>query len=525
MQRERGGQAVVRSIRRARRRHHLRQGDWVDSLYKTYMTVVAAGAGLFYGSLAVGGDRVAHDTLRAVEQRGPTILGALVAVVVAMGLRSGARGGPLAPEGPDVTYLLLAPISRTGVLRSLAWQQLRGVLLLPVVGGAIAGSIAAGKFGGSRWEWIVTGAAMGVLTAGAGWGAALTSSALRLGRTQANAVACGLLAWSALDVLTEHGTSPAAQLARVAFLPFGWSWLAVIGAASALALPAYGLVMAGSVSLEPLRRRAQLVGQLRFAATLQDMRSVVVLHRELAQELPRSRPWLRTPPRDRGDPCRQRDWHGLARWPVERILRVFALAAVVGLAYVGVWQGTDALVVLAGVALFLIGCDAVEGLAQESDHRERSGLFPVEWGSLVVRHLAAPAAVLVALGVVATATLAIVTDSATALGVGVIVLVPIALATTVGAAFSVVLGAPPPTMFLDVPLPYPFTDFLAIWLIVRQSLPPLLVTLAVVPVALAHDAPMRHGSTSGTAFSALFLPLILVGATVSWLRTRRLGRL
>ena len=53
-------------------------------------------------------------------------------------------------------------------------------------------------------------------------------------------------------------------------------------------------LVAGS-SLEAAERRTELVGQLRFAVTLQDLRTVLVLRRQLAQERPRSRPWIRRP--------------------------------------------------------------------------------------------------------------------------------------------------------------------------------------------------------------------------------------
>jgi hypothetical protein len=257
------------------------------------------------------------------------------------------------------------------------------------------------------------------------------------------------------------------------------------------------------------------VGELRFAATLQDMRSVIVLHRELAQELPRSRPWW---PRGatRGSPSWQRDWRGLARWPAGRALRVTVLAVVVGLACVGLWHGTDALVILAGVAAFLMGIDAVEGLAQETDHPTRPAQYPVQWGDLVLSHLVAPAALLVGFGVVATLVFGVVTGSGDAFVVGVIVLVPVALAATVGAGVSVVLGAPPPTLFLDLGFP----EFTTLWLILRQVLAPLVAIAAFVPVAMAHDALANGKSPAGAALTTAVLPVALVVAGSVWLRSR-----
>src|SRR5439155_1637187 len=124
----------------------------------------------------------------------------------------------------------------------------------------------------------------------------------RLRVRDANVIGGVLLAWALIDLVAADATSPTAQLARVALLPLTSSALAVLGVALPVALVWIGLARIGHTSLEPLRRRARLVGEMRYAATLQDMRSVIVLHRELAQELPRSRPWWR---RDStlGGPC------------------------------------------------------------------------------------------------------------------------------------------------------------------------------------------------------------------------------
>ncbi len=172
---------TLRELRRSRRRHYLREGDWVDSLYKAYIVGILAALGLFYGSVALGADFDAA-ALHDVEQHGAAVLGLAVAVLVLLGLRSGAHGGPLAPESADVSFLLLAPIPRTEVLRPLAVRQLRGVVLVPAVGGAVAGSIASSPLGGERVEWLLAGAAFGVLASLAVWGSALVASGVRLRR-------------------------------------------------------------------------------------------------------------------------------------------------------------------------------------------------------------------------------------------------------------------------------------------------------------------------------------------------------
>jgi hypothetical protein len=511
---ERGVRSAARELRAARRSHYLREGDWVDSLYKAYVTAILAGLALFYLTLAFGNHRVDASTLRTISERGPAALGLLVAVLVALGLRSGAHGGPLAPEPADVTYLLLAPIPRGTVLRSAALRQSRGVVLVPAIAGAVAGSVTAGRLGGSRVEWILAGAAFGVLAAIATWGAALVASGSRMSAVRANVIAAVLVAWSVVDVATKTATSPTAQVGRVALLPLDWSWAAVLGVMLVVALAASGLAIVGNVSLEPLRRRARLVSELRFAATLQDMRSVIVLHRELAQELPRARPWWNAA-RVPGSACWQRDWCGLARWPVARVVRVSVLAALAGLAAVGVWNGTDAFVALAGVVMYLIAIDAVEGLAQEADHADRSSLLPMRWGDLVLAHIAAPVCVLTALLLVAVAVFGGVSGSA-ALVVAVIVVVPVALVGAVAAAVSVVMGAPPPTLFLDIGFP----EFGTVWLIVRAVLAPVLVMAAFIPIAVAHDAWIEGKSVAVAAVTAVVLPLSLAAVASIWLRSR-----
>ena len=508
--------ATAREMRRARRRHYVDESDWVDTLYKTYITVLLAGVALMYLTLAFGGERTTAATLTDVADHGAAVLGLGVAVLVALGLRSGARGGPLAPEPADVMYLLLAPVPRAGVLRAAAYRQLRGVVLVPAIAGGVGGSVAATRLGGERVEWIAAGAAFAVLAALAVWGAALVTSGTRTKSRVANAIAALLVLWSVLDVATGTATSPTAQLGRIALLPLTTSPLAVIGALWPLALLAAALAVAGGVSLEALRRRAYLLGELRFAATLQDMRSVIVLHRELAQDLPRSRPWWSVGTRF-GGACWQRDWRGIARWPLSRYARVVVLAAAAGLALDGVWRGTDAFVVLAGVFVFLVGVDAVEGLAQESDHPVRPQQYPVAWGELVQSHLFAPGALLLGLGVIGLAAWWLVSGSATALAVGAIVLVPVAVAGTLGAALSVVLGAPSPTLFLE----FGFPEFTTLFLIIRQTVAPLVVVAAFVPAAMAAHAATTGKSATGTAFLALLIPLFVLVAASSYLRSRK----
>jgi hypothetical protein len=121
-------------------------------------------------------------------------------------------------------------------------------------------------------------------------------------------------------------------------------------------------------------------------------------------------------------------------------------------------------------------------------------------------------------GIFAVAVFAAITDSTTALLAGAIVVVPIALTTAVGAATSIVAGAPSPTLYLD----FPFPEFGTLWLIVRQCVPPAIVVTALIPVAIAHDASGRGESSIAFLLVALLIPALVVAITCTWLGTRRL---
>jgi hypothetical protein len=189
---------------------------------------------------------------------------------------------------------------------------------------------------------------------------------------------------------------------------------------------------------------------------------------------------------------------------------------VVVLAGVGLWHGVDALVLLAGVALFLLGVDAVEGLAQETDHPERPEQYPVVWGDLVLAHLFAPAAVLFGFAVAIALTVGAITGSLDALAVAGITVVPATLAGVTGAALSVVMGAPPPTLYLDLGFP----ELTNLWLLLRQVLGPLLVMAAFVPFAAGANAWADGRSAAGTTLGFAFIPLFLAVVASVWMRSR-----
>ncbi len=522
------GRAALRDLHRARRQRYLLDVDWVDSLYKAYITAIVAAFAVFFGSRVFGTDRVSPAELADVRRYGPAALGLVVALAVAAGLRSGSRGGPLALEPPDVTNVLLAPVPRSTVLRRAATSQARGVLLVGAVLGAIGGNLAAFRLPGDRAAWIAAGVAFGALATVAAWAAALVTSGNRIGPRVATALGVVLIAWSALDLVTDTRTSFGTALARIALLPIASDAAAVVSAVAAtvavLVVVTVGLATIGGASVEAAERRARLVGELRFAATLQDVRTVIVLHRQLALQLPRSRPWFRVGSRRDGTPagalraCWRRDWQGIARWPGNRLLRQTVLGLVAGAALAAVWDGTPALVVVAGIALFLAGMDATEGLAQETDHPLLPAAYPISWGPLLVRHLLAPT-VLVLLGAVAGfVVVAVASGTTLALEVTALILVPAAAAATVGAAAAVVLGTPSATL-LAFGSQMGFPEISTILVLLRQTFPPAIAILAVAPVAIAQGA-TKDALAAGAA--AVALPLVAVVGVVIWIHSRKL---
>ena len=438
---------VLREIQRARRSRYLSDHDWVDSLYKSYITAIAMGLVIFYSSPIFAGPTVRGADLADVRELGPAVLGVILAILALLGMRSGTRGGPLAIEEPDIVHVLLAPTNRGTVLRSVALRQARNVLFLGAVTGAILGNLAALRLPGATIEWMAAGAALGTLASLLAWGSALLTSGRRLGEhgrggRSLAAFGLGLVAWSGLDVARHSSTSPTSLIARLALLPVRSSSSTALaaGVAIPILISALGLAVISGSSLESARHRARLIGQLRFAATTQDVRTVMVLHRQLAQEHPRSVPRWRISSTAAGRACWRRDWEGIARWPLARYARILGIGIATGFIIVGIRNGALALVLLAAGLVYLVGLDLAEGLAQETDHPERPASYPVRWGDLILRHLLVPACGLVLVVLTASLVELAATGSIAALGITALVAIPAALDAITTTMLAIVLA-------------------------------------------------------------------------------------
>ena len=507
--------SVIGDLRRARRRQRVAKIHWIDALYQVYLVGIAVVAVVAVLSTVIGDEALDAAGIERVRTDGPAWLGVAAALAFFVGLRSGSRGGPLAVEAPDVRHVLMAPVDRGAALRGPALRQLRFAAFAAAGTGAAAGQFAGRRFPENGLEWILSDAAFALTVVGLGFGAALLASSRRLPSWLATLVGGGLLVWSVADVASSSvPMAPASAVGVIAVWPIEFHPLGIVPIVVAAALVAVGLAGIAHVSLEKAERRTALVGQLRFAVTLQDLRTVMVLRRQLAADLPRSRPWvraLRAPGRARF-PTWQRGWRGVLRWPVPRLVRLLALAAIAGMSLRGVWNGTTPLLVPAGLALWVAALDAIEPLAQETDHPGLRDGYPLAEGELMVRHLPVPAVVMVVVTGIAAAV-AGVGDRAVDASVLAIGAVPLAAASVLGAAVSVLMGVPKEVDELLIASP----EIAGAKTVLRTVFPPLVACLGVLPVLMARNPPEGSTATDMAGTGALIVGVVVLLCT-GWVR-------
>jgi len=497
------------------------QIHWVDAFYQVYITAIAAIVAIVVVSGLVGDGKVRGAALGHVTNRGPAVVGIAAAVALAIGLRSGGRGGPLALEAADVRHVLLSPVDRAAALRGPAFHQLRFLAFAGAGTGAAAGQLALRRLPGNGAAWVVCGTAFGLVITVLGYGAALTVSGRRLSTWPGTVFGGTLVAWSVADA-TGHGpTSPATFAGRIALWPLHFDALALVAVAVAAALLVTGYLGMAGVSLEAAERRTSLVGQLKFAVTLQDLRTVLVLRRQLAMELPRSRPWIKESSREAHFAVWARGLRGVLRWPVTRVARLVVLAAVAGLALRGVWTGTTPLLLLAGLAMWIAALDAVEPMAQETDHPGRRDSYPMGLGDLMVRHLPISVLVMVVLGALAGGVAAVPGGGAVPIGVAALVALSAGLCAAAGAAVSVLMGAPSAVKVDQISMITP--EFAGMRTVLRSAWPPALAVLGTLPVLAAHIVSQRHkapGSPTSGALTVLVPVIALCVLVCGWVRFR-----
>ena len=520
-----GARVALVDLRRARRRRRTQDFDPFDALYKVYITAVLLGVAVWLLSGVTGDSRVDHPAVLRVMERAPQIVGAVIGVSFAIGLRSGGRGGPLVIEAADVRHVLLSPVDRAVALRPVAIRQLRFGTVVGAGSGALAGLLAYRRLPGGFVVWVASGAGVGLVAATASLGLAMVVAGRRWGRWVGTGLAVVAAGWSGADLAATTTTSPATLLGDVALWPLRFRLVGLFGIAVAVICVAAGLVTVAGSSIEAAESRSTLVGQIRFAATLRDLRTVVVLRRQLSQELPRQKPWFRLPrsvglggfARRRALPVWRRGWHGILRFPALRFARLAVLGAIAGVATVGVWRGTTPLVFVAGVALYIAGLDAVEPLAQEIDHPDRRDEYSVTAGLLALRQLGPSAVLMMLVSLIGYAVaIAVTGGDANAIQLGAVLVLPAGLAATAGATISVVQGAPSTFSSTDVMLPPEAAGARAMG---RIMIPPVVATAGIAPI-LSGRSPAAHVSALQSVIGLEPPLLILVIVVGVWLRYR-----
>ena len=515
------GLAALPELRAQRRKNRIAKLDWFEAAYRAYLTGFVGILLILWVSGLIGGNKVTSQELASVRAHGPALLGVVAALAVAVGLRSGSRGGPLALEPAEVRHVLLAPINQRTVLMSSALKTVRHTAFGGLAFGAVVGVMAARRLPGNRWSWTASGAAFGLVTGLAMIASAFVASGVRLKRWIATALAVIVVGGAIADLLSKLPW-PTTAIGSVGLWSLRVHPIDAIALAVLAAAIAFGLTRLDHLSLENAERRTALVGQMRFAVTMQDLRTVTVLRRQLTAEAPRRRPWFGVRKRkpNRRFPVWGRSWHGLLRTPIGRVVRMIGLAALVGLTVPAIYRGNGALIFVSGICSYLIGLDILEPLAQAVDHVDRTDATPLERGLFFQRHLPASAVASLLLSIV-TAVIAVVSVHTSVDRNVLLVGSPLVLLTGLaGAVISVMMGAPEQTASAQVLPP----EMMGAKIAVRAAWPFIIAILGGVPLLIAERARSKNFDAFASFLRSAILVASLIAFVAVWVRHRDAAR-
>ena len=510
-------------MRNDRRRHRVADLEWFDSLYKVYITAFVGGTAILFLSGLAGDEPLTASQLSNLSAHTPHVIGLLAAIVVFLGLRSGANGGPIAVEEPEVRHVLLAPIDHGAVLRHPAIQRLRTFAFSGAMAGGIANQLLGRRVPDASANLVVFafwGAIAGALLGMLFIIAALIVHGLGIARWLTTALATVLAGWQV--AVTFGNTNIAGPFDTIGSISLWWlrnSYIDIVGVAAILILAAVAVLLAGRLSLEALSRRSSLVSQMKFAVTLQDIRTVVLLRRQLSQEHMRVKPWVKVPRALRRDVVVGRGFRSMAHFPLRRVIRMQLLTIAAAGALVAAWNGTTPAIVVAGILLFVVGLDAVEPLSQEVDQPNRTDALPFERGLLMTKHLFVPALFVVPFIFAGVVVAYIAEPHANTISYAFLLGIPALLGGVAGAAINAVKGAPDPAGGANQGLSLP-PEVAGMTTMVRAIIPPAISVIACAPVMA-----LRHGFESGTdmlgnTLRAIGGVVILLVLVAGWVRQR-----
>jgi hypothetical protein len=414
----------------------------------------------------------------------------------------------------------------------------------------VLGQLIATEVEGSRTAWAAACGAFGAIVGVIFVSTAVITHTLRMPRWLATALAALALAWQGAVAwgIWNDETSGLARVGpgnlagRLALWGVSQRPIDVIAIVAAVVMAAAALALGGRLRVEALARRGELVSQLRFAATVQDLRTVVQLRRQLRSEMLRTRPWgqRRRPRRPaptsaaRGRTAPdgsatahptpivvwRRDSRSLRRLPVARYVRISLLAAIGGVGAALTISASPLFGLLLLGALFFAGLESLEPLSQEIDRPDLTDGYPIERGWIYAHHLVASAVLLVAVGLLGAAVAVAVDPDIGAMAFA--VAVPMVWAGAMGPVVVTVLdapAAPSPTTLLGTPrdaetsfVPPEFAGFSTA---IRTLLPVAISAGGTIPVFVARFAGDAAAVGRSLVALALFTALVVV-----WVRRR-----
>lgn len=516
------GVDALRAMRNQRRRHRVADMEWFEALYKVYIAAFLGGSAILFLSGLSTDTPLTTQQMTNLLAYTPHAVGLIAAVVVFIGLRSGANGGPIAVEEPEVRHVLLAPLNHAAVLRHPAIQRLRTVAFAGAIAGGTANQLLGRRVPNapSLVVFAMWGAIAGALLGMLFIIAALIVHGLGFARWMATALATVLAGWQVIVTFNDsHIAGPFDTIGSISLWWSRHSYIDIVGVVAILVLAIFAIALAGRLSLEALSRRSSLVSQMKFAVTLQDIRTVVLLRRQLSQEHMRVKPWVKVPKALRKDVVIGRGFRSMAHFPLRRVIRMKLLTMTGAAALVAAWRGTTPAVVVAGLMFFIVGLDAVEPLSQEVDQPDRTDALPHDRGLLMVKHLAVPALFMFPFLLAGVFVAYVAEPHTSTLMYSVLLGIPALLGGVAGAAINAVKGAPDPAGGATQGLAMP-PEVAGMTTMVRAVWPPAVAVIASLPVLAT-----RHGFETGIdmlgntlrAAGGVVILLILVGG---WVRQR-----
>jgi hypothetical protein len=513
---------ALRAMRSDRRKHRVEDMDWFEALYRVYLAAFLGLGAIFFLSGLVGDAEFTSADLVNIHTHSPHVVGLAAALAVFIGLRSGANGGPLAVEDAEVRHVLMAPISHAQVLRHPAIQRLRTFAFAGALAGGVANQLLGRRVPNhpSLGLFAVYGAIAGGIIGVLFVVSALLAHGLGIARWMTTAIATLLVGWQV--AVTFGDTNIAGPFDVVGSIALGWSRINAIDAVGVLvilALTAVSLSLVGRFSLEALARRSALVSQMKFAVTLQDVRTVVLLRRQLSQEHMRVKPWVKVPSVLRRDVVVGRGFRSMMHFPIRRIIRMKLLVITAAGAMVLAWRGTTPMVVPAGLALFVLGLDVVEPLSQEVDQPDRTDALPVERGLIMTKHLIVPAIASLLFLPAGVFTVLILEPGASSVGYAVLLGIIALLGGVAGATINSVKGAPDPIGGANQGLALP-PEVSGMTTVVRSGWPPVVSIIACLPVLALRYGVENNNDILGNTLRATGGVVILLVLVAGWVRQR-----